>query len=190
MRAPGNGIQSVLPRHPDHVECRHMQRMPHPIQKAYRPHVLGGHLVELRAGWEGIGRLCRCVLRLPPAGVFAGVIRSPYKAAMESPDQMWLQAVQPAEPFLVYNEGLVGPGLLISSPWVFNSFGPSSRLACITTNDDSAHRRSGMRYAVCRGRLVLPVAIAPWVFRFFMQFDLGIDYLPSSRGWARRRTSS
>jgi len=65
---------------------------------------LGGHLDELRArlGLALGGFAVAFFAALAMGKWFAGVILSPYKVAMEAAGiEVRLQAVQPAEPFLV-----------------------------------------------------------------------------------------
>ena len=66
---------------------------------------LGGHLDELRMrlGWALGGFAIAFFASLAAGKWFAGVILSPYRLAMEAAGlEVKLQAMQPAEPFLVY----------------------------------------------------------------------------------------
>lgn len=147
---------------------------------------LGKHLDELR------GRLCLAVAGFAVAFVaslsagkwFVGVILSPYKAAMESAGiEVRLQAVHPAEPFLVYMKATLVLATLVSSPWVFY------QLWAFVAAGLHRHERRFVNIVapVCSllfagGVLFFLLLIAPWVFRFFMQFDLGIDFFTYQPG--------
>ena len=147
---------------------------------------LGGHLDELRGRLgKALGGFAVAFFASLSAGKwFAGVILSPYKAAMESAGiQVRLQAVQPAEPFLVYMKASLVLALLISSPWVFH------QLWAFVSAGLHKHERRFVRIVApacaslfAGGVLFFLLVIAPWVFRFFMQFDLGIDYLTYQPG--------
>ena len=83
---------------------------------------LGEHLDELRTrlGLALGGFVAAFFASLAAGKWFAGVILSPYKAAMESAGiEVKLHAVQPAEPFLVYMKAAMVLAALISSPWIF-----------------------------------------------------------------------
>ena len=66
---------------------------------------LGAHLDELRLrlGLALAGFVAALFVSLAAGKWFAGFILAPYRAAMEAAGvEMKLQALQPAEPFLVY----------------------------------------------------------------------------------------
>ena len=142
---------------------------------------LGGHLDELRArlGLALGGFAAAFFASLSAARWFAGAILSPYRAAMEASGlELKLQAVQPAEPFLVYLKAALVLAALASSPWVFYQFW------AFVAAGLHRHERRFMRAAVpacaalfAGGALFFLLGLAPWIFRFFMRFDLGIDYL-------------
>ena len=142
---------------------------------------LGGHLDELRAGLGlALGGFAAAFFASLAAGKwFAGVILSPYRIAMEAAGlEVKLQAVQPAEPFLVYMKASLVLAALVSSPWIFY------QLWAFVAAGLHRHERRFVRAAVpacaalfAAGVLFFLLGIAPWMFRFFMQFDLGIDYL-------------
>ena len=147
---------------------------------------LGEHLDELRTrlGLALGGFVAAFFASLAAGKWFAGVILSPYKAAMESAGiEVKLQAVQPAEPFLVYMKAAMVLAALISSPWIFY------QLWAFVSAGLHRHERRFVQVAApacaalfASGVLFFLLAIAPWVFRFFMQFDLGIDYLTYQPG--------
>lgn len=150
---------------------------------------LGGHLDELRTrlGLALAGFVVAFFASLSAGKWFAGVILSPYKAAMESAGiQVRLQAVQPAEPFLVYMKASLVLATLISSPWLFYQL-----WAFVSAGLHRRERRfvhvvaPACSLLFAGGVLFFLLVIAPWVFRFFMQFDLGIDYLTYQPGVGR-----
>ena len=142
---------------------------------------LGGHLDELRVrlGLALGGFVVAFFAALSAGKWFAGVILSPYRMAMEAAGlEVKLQAVQPAEPFLVYMKASLVLAALISSPWMFY------QLWAFVAAGLHRHERRFVRAAVpacaalfAGGVLFFLLGIAPWIFQFFMQFDLGIDYL-------------
>ncbi len=142
---------------------------------------LGGHLDELRVrlGLALGGFAAAFFAALAGAKGFAGLILSPYRAAMEAVGlELKLQAVQPAEPFLVYMKAALVLAALASSPWVFYQFW------AFVAAGLHRHERRFVRAAVpacaalfAGGALFFLLGLAPWMFRFFMRFDLGIDYL-------------
>lgn len=142
---------------------------------------LGGHLDELRRrlGWALGGFAVAFFASLSAGKWFAGVILSPYRAAMEAAGlELKLQAVQPAEPFLVYVKAALVLAALVSSPWIFY------QLWAFVAAGLHRHERRFVRAVVpasaalfVGGVLFFLLGIAPWMLRFFMQFDLGIDYL-------------
>lgn len=147
---------------------------------------LGGHLDELRTrlGLALGGFVVAFIASLGAGKWFAGVILSPYKTAMESVGvEVRLQAMQPAEPFLVYMKAAMVLAALISSPWIFYQLWafvsaglhPNERRYVHVVAPASATLFAG-------GVLFFLRVIAPWVFQFFMQFDLGIDYLTYQPG--------
>jgi len=142
---------------------------------------LGAHLDELRfrIGLALGGFVAAFCVSLAAGKWFAGIILSPYAAAMASAGiEVKLQAVQPAEPFLVYMKAALVLAALLSSPWVFY------QLWAFVSAGLHRHERRFVRIVApacallfAGGVLFFLLAIAPWIFRFFMQFDLGIDYL-------------
>ncbi len=147
---------------------------------------LGGHLEELRRrlGLALGGFAAAFCASLWAGKWFAGVILSPYKAAMEAAGiEVRLQAVQPAEPFLVYMKASLVLASLVSSPWIFH------QLWGFVSAGLHAHERRLVRVVApasaglfAGGVLFFLLGVAPWIFRFFMQFDLGIDYLTYQPG--------
>ncbi len=147
---------------------------------------LGAHLDELRLrlGLALAGFVAAFFAALGAGKWFAGVVLSPYRTAMEGAGvELKLQALQPAEPFLVYLKAALVLAALISSPWIF------WQLWAFVAAGLYRHERRFVQLAApaCAGLFAAGVlfflfGIAPWVFRFFMQFDLGIDYLAYQPG--------
>lgn len=147
---------------------------------------LGGHLDELRArlGLGLLGFAVAFFVSLAGAKGFVRIILSPYRAAMQAAGiEAKLQALQPAEPFLVYMKSALVLAALISSPWILY------QLWAFVAAGLHRHERRFVHVAApaCAalfvgGVLFFLLGIGPWVFRFFMQFDLGIDYLTYQPG--------
>ncbi len=150
---------------------------------------LGSHLGELRV------RLLRALAGFIVAFFvsmgfgkwFVRVLLSPYQMAMDSLDiSVRLQAIQPAEPFLVYLKACLVLALLLSSPWLFYQL-----WAFIAAGLYSHERTVVYRITfISTGLFVIGVVffllgIAPWVFRFFIRFDLGLDFLTYQPGLGR-----
>ena len=150
---------------------------------------VGRHLDELRirlglaAGGFGVA----FIAALSAGKWFAGIILSPYRRAMEAAGlEVKLQAMQPAEPFLVYLKASFVLAALVSSPWIFH------QLWAFVAAGLYAHERRHVRMTApasavlfVGGTLFFLLVIAPWVFKFFMQFDLGIDFLAYQPGVGR-----
>lgn len=147
---------------------------------------LGGHLDELRDRLRLalVGFAAAFFVSLALARGFARIVLSPYRAAMEAAGiESKLQALQPAEPFLVYLKSALVLAILVSSPWIFHQF-----WAFVASGLRNRERRFVLVAApACAGLFAAGVlfflmGIGPWVFRFFMRFDLGIDYLTYQPG--------
>ena len=147
---------------------------------------LGAHLEELRMRLGlALGGFAVAFFGALAAGKwFAGVILSPYKAAMESAGiVVKLQAVQPAEPFLVYMKASLVLAALISSPWIFYQLWAFVSAGLHTHERRFVHVVAPASAGLFAGGvLFFLLVIAPWVFKFFMKFDLGIDYLTYQHG--------
>lgn len=147
---------------------------------------LGAHLEELRArlmlGLAGLA--AAFAVSLLAGRWFVRVILSPYEMAMQAAGiAAKLQAFQPAEPFMVYMKASLVLAVLVSSPWLFY------QLWAFVSAGLHPHERRFVRLVApacaglfAAGVLFFLLAIAPWVFRFFMQFDLGLDYLAYQPG--------
>ena len=147
---------------------------------------LGAHLEELRIrlmlGLMGLA--AAFVVSLAAGRWFARVILSPYEMAMHAAGiDVKLQAFQPAEPFMVYMKASLVLAVLISSPWLFY------QLWAFISAGLHPHERRFVRLVApasaslfVAGVMFFLLVIAPWVFQFFMQFNLGLDYLTYQPG--------
>ncbi len=142
---------------------------------------LGDHLDELRARLmlALAGLAVALGISLAVGKWFLGFILSPYQAAMKDLDiQVNLQAIDVAEPFMVYMKASIVLAAMISSPWLFYQL-----WAFVAAGLYKHERRfvkavapaSAALFVV--GVLFFLMFIAPLVFRFFVQFNPGIDFL-------------
>lgn len=147
---------------------------------------LGQHLDELRARLilALLGFALAFGVALAGAKGFARIILAPYRAALAAAGGgAKLQALQPAEPFLVYLKSALVLAALLGAPWI---------LYQIWAFVASGLRRSERRFVhvavpACAalfvaGVLFFLLAIGPWMFGFFMRFDLGLDFLAYQPG--------
>jgi len=106
------------------------------------------------------------------------LILSPYQTAMKDLGMdVQLQAIEVAEPFMIYLKAVTVLALLISSPWLFY------QLWAFVSAGLYKHERRFVRAAAPASAVLFVVgvmffllAIAPLVFNFFGQFNPGIDY--------------
>jgi sec-independent protein translocase protein TatC len=110
---------------------------------------------------------------------FLAMILSPYQAAMKSLDiEMNLQAMEVPEPFMVYLKASLVLAALISSPWLFY------QLWAFISAGLYKHERRFVKVVApasallfVTGVLFFLLVIAPFVFKFFVRFDTGVDYI-------------
>jgi sec-independent protein translocase protein TatC len=142
---------------------------------------LGDHLEELRA------RLILALAGLVLASIigfiagrwFLHLILLPYELAMERANlELQLLAVKPAEKFLAYMKASLVLGVLISSPWLFY------QVWAFVAAGLYKHERKFVKIVApassllfIAGVLFFLLVIAPMVFKFFMLFDPGIQYV-------------
>jgi len=147
---------------------------------------LGDHLEELRLRliYALAGLAIAFAVALTAGKGFARLILSPYAAAMRSAGMAAkLQAFQPAEPFGAYLKAAFVLALLLSAPWLFYQI-----WAFVAAGLHRHERRFVLLAApasaalFAAGVLFFLLGVAPWVFRFFMQFNPGIDYLTYQPG--------
>ena len=150
---------------------------------------LGAHLDELRTRLllAVFGFAVAFFAALAGAKGFARVVLSPYRAAMEAAGiEAKLQALQPAEPFMVYMKSALVLAALLSSPWIlyqiwaFVAAGlhrPERRFVHVAVPACAALFIAGVLFFL--------LAVGPWMFGFFMQFDLGLDFLAYQPGLGR-----
>ena len=142
---------------------------------------LGDHLEELRSRLVlGLAGLTVAVLISLAAGKwFLALILSPYQAAMKDVGaDVKLQAIEVAEPFMVYLKAVFVLAVLISSPWLFY------QMWAFVSSGLYKHERRFVRLAApasatlfVTGVMFFLLAIAPLVFKFFVKFNPGIDHV-------------
>jgi sec-independent protein translocase protein TatC len=142
---------------------------------------LGDHLEELRSRLvlALAGLLVASIVGFIAGKWFLGMVLSPYELAMERVGvEFQLLAVKPTEKFLAYMKASLVLGVLISSPWLFYQI-----WAFVAAGLYKHERRfikvvapaSSMLFVV--GTMFFLLFIAPIVFKFFMVFNPGIDYV-------------
>lgn len=142
---------------------------------------LGDHLDELRSrlmlGLAGLA--VAIVVSLAAGKWFLAIILSPYQAAMADAEMdVKLQAIEVAEPFMVYMKAVVVLAVLLSSPWLFY------QIWAFISAGLYKHERRFVRLAAPASAVLFVVgvmffllAIAPMVFQFFVQFNPGIEHV-------------
>lgn len=141
---------------------------------------LGDHLEELRSRLilAIMGLAAAFLISLVAGKWFLALILSPYQTAMKDVGvDVKLQAIEVAEPFMVYLKAVLVLALLISSPWLFY------QLWAFVSAGLYKHERRFVRVVApasallfVTGVLFFLLAIAPLVFKFFVRFNPGIDY--------------
>jgi len=141
---------------------------------------LGDHLEELRARLilALTGLTVAFLVSLVAGKWFLALILSPYQTAMKDLGMdVQLQAIEVAEPFMIYLKAVAVLALLISSPWLFY------QLWAFVSAGLYKHEQRFVRVAApgsavlfVTGVMFFLLAIAPMVFRFFGKFNPGIDY--------------
>jgi sec-independent protein translocase protein TatC len=145
---------------------------------------LGDHLEELRA------RLILAIAGLAAAlliSVFFGnyfvrLLMKPYETAVRAEGlTLNVQAITVAEPFMVYMEAVMVLAVLIASPWLFYQFWAFISAGLYKHEQKYVYTVvpfSAGLFIV--GVLFFLFVIAPMTMRFFITFNLGIDYLKYS----------
>jgi sec-independent protein translocase protein TatC len=145
---------------------------------------LGDHLDELRA------RLILAIAGLAAALVisaffgnyFVRLLMKPYETAVRAEGlTLNVQAITVAEPFMVYMKAAMVLAVLIASPWIFY------QLWAFISAGLYKHERKYIYKVVpfsaglfIVGVLFFLFVIAPMTMKFFITFNLGIDYLKYS----------
>ena len=142
---------------------------------------LGDHLDELRARLMlALTGLAVAFLASLAAGPwFLKLILSPYQSAMaDVGSDVKLQAIEVAEPFLVYLKAVLVLAVLLSSPWLFY------QLWAFVSSGLYKHERRFVHVAAPAsatlfvvGVLFFLLGIAPVVFKFFVRFNPGVDHI-------------
>jgi sec-independent protein translocase protein TatC len=142
---------------------------------------LGDHLEELRSRLIlGLTGLVVAFLGSLAVGKwFLAIVLSPYQSAMrEMGIDVKLQAIEVAEPFLVYLKASLVLAALVSSPWLFYQ-----AWAFVSAGLYKHERRFVYSAAplsailFITGVLFFLLGIAPMVFKFFARFNLGIEHI-------------
>lgn len=141
---------------------------------------LGDHLEELRSRLilALTGLTVAFLVSLVAGKWFLALILSPYQSAMKDVGvDVKLQAIEVAEPFMVYLKAVMVLAVLISSPWLFY------QLWAFVSAGLYKHEQRFVRVAApasallfVTGVMFFLLAIAPMVFKFFVRFNPGIDY--------------
>lgn len=142
---------------------------------------LGDHLEELRARLilALTGLAAAFVLSLLVGKWFLAMILSPYQTAMKDLKiDINLQAIEVPEPFMVYLKASLVLAALISSPWLFY------QLWAFISAGLYKHERRFVKIVApasatlfVTGVLFFLLGIAPFVFKFFVRFDTGVDFI-------------
>ncbi len=151
------------------------------MKPAFQTMSLGDHLDELRARLQlALGGLAVALLVALALGrPFLALLLAPYRTAMLSAGvTMQLQAIEVAEPFAVYLRASMLLAVLLSAPWLFY------QLWAFVASGLYRHEQRLVRTAapVCTllfvgGVMFFLLAVAPMMFRFFLRFNPGVDYL-------------
>jgi len=142
---------------------------------------LGDHLEELRLRLvlALAGLAIALILSFFFGRYFVKVLLLPYEEAIRSLNvEPSLQAIKVTEPFMVYIKAVLVAAVLISCPWIFYQI-----WAFVSAGLYRRERK--YVYAVVPfsaglfivGVLFFLFVIGPLTLRFFVKFDLGIDYL-------------
>ena len=142
---------------------------------------LGDHLEELRARLilSLVGLVGAFIFSLLAGKWFLRLVLSPYEMAMKDMGvELKLLAIDVPEPFLVYLKASLVLAILISSPWLFYQIWAFVSAGLYT------HERRFVKVIAPVSAVLFLVGvsfflfvIAPWIFKFFVRFDPGIDYL-------------
>lgn len=141
---------------------------------------LGDHLEELQARLilAVTGLAVAFVLSLIAGKWFLAFVLSPYQRAIQKIGaDIELQAIEVAEPFLVYLKASLVLAVLLSSPWLFY------QLWAFISAGLYKHERRFVRVAApasallfIAGVLLFLLGIAPLVFGLFARFKLGVEF--------------
>jgi sec-independent protein translocase protein TatC len=150
---------------------------------------LGDHLDELRTRLVlALAGFAVALLASLGAGRwFVQAILSPYRRAMIAAGlDLKLQAFQPAEPFLVYVKASMVLAALLGSPWIFYQIWAFVASGLHRNERRFVHAVAGAGSVLfAAGALFFLGVVAPGMFRFFIRFDLGLDYLAYQPGIGR-----
>lgn len=142
---------------------------------------LGDHLEELRMRLilALVGFAAAFFVSLALGKLFLRLILWPYQAAMQALNMpIAMQAIDVAEPFMVYLKASMVLAFLVSSPWVFYQI-----WAFVAAGLYSYERRFVKLVAPASaalfvaGVMLFLLVVAPLVFQFLVRFNPGVEYL-------------
>jgi len=142
---------------------------------------LGDHLEEFRARLvlALVGMVVAIAISFFFGHYFVKLLLLPYEKATQSAQiKPGIQAIKVTEPFMVYIKAVIVMALLISCPWLFYQI-----WAFVSAGLYKRERK--FVYAVApfsaglfiTGVLFFLFVIGPMTLRFFVKFDLGVDYI-------------
>jgi len=150
-------------------------------QEELKSMTLGDHLEELRARLilSLLGLIVGMGVALFWGRSFLHLILLPFEQALETSNlKPSLQAIQVAEPFMIYLKASLVLGLLISAPWIFY------QLWAFISAGLYRHERRYVYIAApisaalfIGGVLFFLMLVAPLTLKFFVRLNLGVDYL-------------
>jgi len=157
-----------------------MTRLPENEEDQLKSMSLGDHLDELRARLilALTGFAAALVIAFFFGKKFVQVLMLPFEQAMPEGITPSVQAITVAEPFMLYIKAVIVLAMLISCPWLFYQFWAFVAAGLYRSEKRYVYRVVPFSAALfIIGALFLIFVIAPMTMRFFITWDLGIDYL-------------
>ncbi|MGE4286039.1 MAG: twin-arginine translocase subunit TatC [Phycisphaerae bacterium] len=142
---------------------------------------LGDHIEELRLriGLSVVGIFVGMLISLAFGKFFFAMLLHPYAAAAElAGTTPVMQAIQPAEKFLMFMKCALIFGVIFSAPWVVYQlwkfvspglYAKETRFVYIVTPVCGGLFMAGSFFFI--------LFVAPIILNFFMKFDVGVDYV-------------
>ncbi len=142
---------------------------------------LGDHLEELRARMilALLGLAGALVVSLAFGNQFLHLLLIPFEQAIRNAQlQPSLQAIKVAEPFMVYLKASMVLAILLASPWI------SYQIWAFVSAGLYRHERQYVyvvapisAFLFILGSLFFLFIVSPLAMKFFVQFNVGIDYI-------------